>query len=240
MSYIRTYRTPKGTELYLQEIKGKEYLGVPERVRWFREEHPLGRIDTECIVRHDKFVIYRATISVLDPARAGEWLKLSDAVKREDYSHFADAEEKAQTSAIGRALALCGFGTAFCADELSERDRVVDAPHGTKVITAPGPDGNGIQSIIVPKQIEPGDYVIAIGKKFKGMKIRQVPAHELEQYIDWLEENASKKGLPISSEARELKVQFGRFMNDGSDLDSALNSIQEPPWPESEHAGDRP
>ena len=36
--------------------------------------------------------------------------------------------EKAETGSIGRALALLGYGTQFCADELDEGDRIVDAP----------------------------------------------------------------------------------------------------------------
>lgn len=122
---MNTFKTPKGTELPLTNLKGKSYLSVAYRVLWFREIFPLGRIDTQALEKTDNYVVYTATVSV--PNEKGDYVKLADALKREDYAHFADANEKAQTGAIGRALGLCGFGTQF-AHELSEEDRVVDAP----------------------------------------------------------------------------------------------------------------
>lgn len=122
---MKTVKTQKGTELPLIQLKGKDYLEVKYRIAWFREEHPLGKFATECLVRTDKFVIYKAFISV--PTSNGEYVVLADGVKREDYAHFSDAEEKASTGAIGRALALLGYGTVN-ATELEEGERIVDAP----------------------------------------------------------------------------------------------------------------
>lgn len=121
-----SFQTKNGTKLPIMNLKGKPYLQVAHRLVWFREENPLGRIRTECLERTDKFVIYKAYISV--PNEKGEYIELADGVKREDYAHFGDAEEKASTGAIGRALALLGYGTQFTADELDEGDRIVDAP----------------------------------------------------------------------------------------------------------------
>ena len=44
---------------------------------------------------------------------------------------FADYLEKAETRAVGRALAMCGYGTQF-APELEERERIVDSPVKTE------------------------------------------------------------------------------------------------------------
>ncbi len=122
---MNSVKTKKGTELPLLDLKGKKYLPVNYRIVWFREDHPYGRIDTECVERNSEYVIYSATISVVNDK--GEYVKLADAVKREDIKHFPDNNEKSQTSAIGRALALCGYGTQFT-DDLHEEDRIVDAP----------------------------------------------------------------------------------------------------------------
>ena len=53
-------------------------------------------------------------------------------VKSETMSDFRDYFEKAETKAIGRALAMLGYGTQF-APELDEAERVVDTPQPAKI-----------------------------------------------------------------------------------------------------------
>lgn len=118
----RTFRTPKGTDLPLIMLKGKEYLQVAHRLVWFREDHPDWSIKTDFIRLENDFTIARAEI--LDASGR----VIASGHKREDGSHFADHTEKAETGAIGRALAYCGYGTQFCAEEIEEGPRVVDAP----------------------------------------------------------------------------------------------------------------
>ena len=48
--------------------------------------------------------------------------------KSERAASFPDFIEKAETGAIGRALASLGYGTQFTGDELNEAHRIVDAP----------------------------------------------------------------------------------------------------------------
>lgn len=122
---MRTFKTEKGTELPLLNLRGKEYLQVAHRIIWFRERYPDGRIDTEAIEVKDTHSVFKATISV--PNELGIYVKIADGWKREDKAHFQDHIEKASTGAIGRALALCGFGTQF-AHELDEEERLADAP----------------------------------------------------------------------------------------------------------------
>jgi ssDNA-binding Zn-finger/Zn-ribbon topoisomerase 1 len=56
-----------------------------------------------------------------------------DALKKrrealESKRDFGDFIEKAETKAVGRALAMLGYGTQFAADELDEGQRIVDSP----------------------------------------------------------------------------------------------------------------
>lgn len=117
----KTFKTAKGTEIPISDIKGKDYLLVPWRVVWFREEHPDWSIVTERIEATDKYVLFKATILNQDGR------VIATAHKREDYAHFSDAAEKGETGAIGRALALCGFGTQFTQD-FDEGIRLADSP----------------------------------------------------------------------------------------------------------------
>lgn len=89
---------------------------------WFREEHPDWSILTEIIDRTETFAIIRATIK----NEKGDLI--ATAIKQESKADFGDFLEKAETSSIGRALALCGYGTAFAADDLHEGVRLADSP----------------------------------------------------------------------------------------------------------------
>ena len=120
---MNTFKTKKGTELPLTDIKGKDYLQVAYRLVWFREEHPDWSIFTE-ITKLDTekhYCIFSARIS-------NEQSKtLATAHKVETKEGFADYLEKAETGAVGRALAMCGYGTQF-APELEEGERLADVP----------------------------------------------------------------------------------------------------------------
>jgi hypothetical protein len=52
---------------------------------------------------------------------------IATARKRETENGFPDYIEKAETGAVGRALAMCGYGT-LQAPEFDEGERLADAP----------------------------------------------------------------------------------------------------------------
>jgi len=119
---MKIFKTNKGTELPILDLRGKDYLEVKYRIVWFREEHPLWSIETEFVSLDAQAACARAIIK----DETGRIITTSH--KAEDKKGFPDFMEKAETGAIGRALALIGYGTQFCADELDEGDRIVDAP----------------------------------------------------------------------------------------------------------------
>lgn len=105
-------------------LKGKDYLQVAWRLVWFRDEHPDWGISTE-IINYDpaaKHCIFRAVICDAEGAQK------SSGTGSESAKDFGDYIEKAETKAVGRALAMLGYGTQFCADELDEGERIVDSP----------------------------------------------------------------------------------------------------------------
>jgi hypothetical protein len=102
---------------------GREYLPVAARLIWFREEHPDWGISTECLhLDMEKLV---AVFSAKVHNAAG--VQVGQGTKSENVKGFGDFIEKAETGAIGRALAICGFGTQF-APELEEGERLADSP----------------------------------------------------------------------------------------------------------------
>lgn len=114
-------------------LKGKQYLPVAARIAWFREDHPDWSIVTKSVpeLSGADYCTFHAQICDRNH------IVIATAHKTEHEKHFADYREKAETGAIGRALALCGYGTLF-AQELEEpvvngtEMRIVDAPQPVK------------------------------------------------------------------------------------------------------------
>ena len=98
-----------------------DYLPVAARIAWFRKDHPYWSIITKVEKWGDKAVVMKAIIKDM----AG--IIIATARKKETEIGFPDYIEKAETGAIGRALAMCGYGT-LQAPEFDEGERIADAP----------------------------------------------------------------------------------------------------------------
>ncbi len=98
-----------------------DYLPVAARIAWFRREHPYWSIITEVEQLADKAIVMKAIIKDV----TGQ--TIATARKKETEAGFPDYIEKAETGAIGRALAMCGYGTLH-APEFDEQERLADSP----------------------------------------------------------------------------------------------------------------
>lgn len=203
----RIFNTAKGTELPLLNLRGSDYLEVKYRLVWFREEHPTWSIETEFVSVTDRSACARAVI------RDDQGRVIATSHKMENSVSFPDFMEKAETGAIGRALALIGYGTQFCAGELDEGERIVDSP-----VSIPGvvkASSVGLRQNVPPNRSEtlssPGDFVIHFGKKYMGRKVKDVPREDIEGYIEWLENNSAKKNQKPTPEVELLKHAVERF-----------------------------
>jgi len=111
-------------EEHLMNLKGKQYLQVMWRIAWMRDEHPDWGINTELVDldKEQKSAIFRSVVCDADGHQ------IASATGSECARDFADYIEKAETKALGRALAMAGYGTQFVADEFDEGSRIVDSP----------------------------------------------------------------------------------------------------------------
>lgn len=107
---------------HITKLKGKDYLEVKWRQVWFRTDHPLGNIETEMLQCEPP--VFKATIYTADGQRLGTGHGSATASGNKVWS--GREIEKAETAAIGRALANAGYGTQFTAEE--EGDNLADAP----------------------------------------------------------------------------------------------------------------
>lgn len=90
------------------DIKGKDYAQVNERIKAFRMCHPLGSIQTEIISIDNGVVTMKSC--VFD--ETGVLLGTGYAQEKENSTFINKTSfiENCETSAVGRALGMCGFG----------------------------------------------------------------------------------------------------------------------------------
>lgn len=108
---------------HMMKLKGKDYLQVAWRLVWFRDQDsPKYGLSTELLEHGEDWAVFKATITDSDGK------VVSTGHGSEAKRDFGDYLEKAETKAVGRALAMLGYGTQFAADELDEGERIVDSP----------------------------------------------------------------------------------------------------------------
>lgn len=140
-------------------IKGKEYAEVNQRVKAFRMVYPTGFITSEMLSDQDGVCVFKAYAGVTAEDGRQIILGTGHAYEREDSSYINKTSyiENCETSAIGRALGMCGFGidTAVCsAEEL------------TNAINNQSRPDNGRKAS--PKQIE------VLANAYKGDNLRKL------------------------------------------------------------------
>ncbi len=90
------------------DINGKEYAEVNQRIKAFRMVHPNGTITTDIISIENGVVLMKASITDDD----GRLIGTGYAYEKENGSFINKTSyiENCETSAVGRALGMCGFG----------------------------------------------------------------------------------------------------------------------------------
>lgn len=185
------------------EIKGKDYAEVNQRIKAFRMVYPDGTIETEMLSNENGICIFKASIykPEYDKKAAGLGVTLCEckrliatgyAYEKEDSNFINQSSyiENCETSAVGRALGMAGFGIDV---SVASAEEVANAMQNQE-----------------PTKVEADSYVLTFGK-YKDKKINEVP----DTYIDWLIGNtkderllkiielATGKKIPTEEEAQE-------------------------------------
>jgi pyruvate/2-oxoglutarate dehydrogenase complex dihydrolipoamide acyltransferase (E2) component len=220
----RMFRTPKGTEVPLLNLRGREYLEVKYRIVWFREDHPDWAIETDLLSVTENSAYARATIK----DEKGRIIATSH--KFETQKGFPDFIEKSETGAIGRALALIGYGTQFCADELDDGKKLEEprggaAKKAAAPATAPAANASrpsapaaapaskpAASASAAARKSDPGEFMIEFGTRYNGKRLREIPREEIEGYLRWLEKSAKQKGVPLTDEVKGFKSAASAFI----------------------------
>jgi hypothetical protein len=131
---------------------------------------------------------------------------------------LANAMMKAETKAKRRVtLSICGLGVLDETEIETIPREAQQAPQDQKQIQQ-SQDG------------DPGEYVVTVGKKYKGQKLKQIPRSDIENYLEWLEDNAAKTGKPLDGPAQFFKIAALRYL----EVDSPSQEfLDDPQWEDS-------
>lgn len=159
------------------DIKGSEYTEVAQRINAFRKLYPEGFIDSELISNENGIAVIEAHVGYYKEETNGEGnrylqrilLGTGIAYEKEDSSFINKTSyiENCQTSAVGRALGMAGFGIKTDIASYEEMETALK----NQVITKEDAD----------------KYELKFGRH-KGKTIKQV-YEEDKKYIDWLIQN---------------------------------------------------
>lgn len=177
-------------------IKGKEYAEVNQRIKAFRMLYPNGVIKTELIKDENGECIIKAQVGYYVSPENINWLGTGYAKEKEDSSFINKTSyiENCETSAVGRALGMAGFGIDV---SVASAEEVLNALENQKITKE-----------------EAEAYTLTFGK-YKGKTIKEVYDQD-KGYIQWWLGNTDKEdikemiklttGLEIPSEEDQKKI----------------------------------
>ena len=94
------------------KVTKKEYAEVNQRIKAFRMVYPEGCINTQMLSNENGVCVFKADVGFWDDR--GHYVNLGDghAYEKEDSSFINQTSyiENCETSAVGRALGMAGFG----------------------------------------------------------------------------------------------------------------------------------
>ena len=161
------------------DIRGKQYAEVNQRIKAFRMLCPNGCITTEILSHENGIIIMRSSVH----DEEGRLLGTGTAYEKEGSSNINKTSyiENCETSAVGRALAMCGLGidlSVASAEEVANAIEQQEAfPDRKKMIAIAKkhyPDGSDVQKkLLVSYKVESIDKLNdetlkAIYSKYEG------------------------------------------------------------------------
>jgi len=121
------------------DIKGKEYAEVNQRIKAFRMVYPTGRIETEIVHLADGMCVIKATVgySIVEEFDNFKVLGTGMAYEKEGSSFINKTSyiENCETSAVGRALGMAGFGIDTSVASFEEVANAIQQQEGEQLIS---------------------------------------------------------------------------------------------------------
>ena len=186
------------------DIKGKDYAEVNQRIKAFRMVYPMGSITTDMISNENGVCIFKATIS----DENGIVLGTGTAYEKENSTFINKTSyiENCETSAVGRALGMAGFGIDV---SVASAEEVQNAMANQKVT-----------------QEEADNYKLTFGK-YKDKTFKEIEQED-SGYIDWILNNTKDdRTLKLIELATGRKIPSEEESKERFTLISKINELFE-------------
>ena len=140
------------------DIKGKEYAEVNQRIKAFRMVFPDGTIATEMISNENGVCIFKCSVF-----NGTELLGTGHAYEKENSTFINKTSyiENCETSAVGRALGMCGFGIDTSVASYEEVQNAINNQEETKK------DNTDYRDLVIAKAKELNINMLEFAKKYK-------------------------------------------------------------------------
>jgi len=212
-------------------LNGKEVLYANKNcTEQLRKVHKISLRITHRETINDVYVV---TVDAIDGEGRSDSATGAVTISGLKGDYLANAFMKAETKAKRRAtLSICGLG-------MLDETEVESIPNAQKefVNSAPMQEQKSLPPQQQPQEVKPqpqqpmeqqafsdgdafddteemllGKYIVPIGKKYKGKMLCEVPTDELASFVNWLKEDAFKKGQPLQGKAAEFVDQASAYL----------------------------
>ena len=176
-------------------IQGKEYAEVNQRIKAFRMCYPGGFITTEMKSNENGVCIFVATVGYRNDFEREVILGTGTAYEKEGSSFINKTSyiENCETSAVGRALGMAGFGidaSVASAEEVQNAIANQNKPEEPKKPEAPKPERKAsAKQIEVLSRVYQGDNMTRLLTANGIQKIEELPMVKASELIQKLRNN---------------------------------------------------
>lgn len=167
------------------KIKEKDYAEVNQRIKAFRMCHPNGTISTDIISIENGVVLMKANVYDED----GKVLGSGYAYEKENSTFINKTSyiENCETSAVGRALGMCGFGIDTSVASAEEVQNAM-ANQGDQQ------EEKKLTKKATPKQVEKVKELVSdIPKMLEYYKVEKIEDLSIEQASEIIAKKGNKR-----------------------------------------------
>jgi len=175
-------------------IKGKEYVPVNERIKYFRDNYKNYRIVSNFIEINKEFCVIKSEI--LDDAGNVLATGFAREVNGDTYINKTSYVENCETSAIGRALGIFGIGID---EAVASADEIVNAVEKQNI------KASDTRAKVIKLTDIPNKKGVDAGKSWKQLLDNASKLSRLGSYIKWCKEN---KNIDVI-----LDEEFEKYIN---------------------------